>query len=219
MPKAIIVKPGDPFGRLRVIQEVPPKSSRGQRRFKCRCICPLETILEVDLCHLKTEHTSSCGCLQREQTSKVRFIHGQRHSVEFETISRMIQRCHNPNNPNFKDYGGRGITVYLEWRESPAAFMAYIGKRPGPGYTIERIRNNEGYFPGNVKWATRAEQGRNKRNNVWIEHEGQRRLLIEVCEEKSISFSLVNGRRKRGCPDSELFKSVNIYQKCIAKKS
>jgi hypothetical protein len=74
----------------------------------------------------------------------------------------MIQRCENPNNPNYSNYGGRGICVCDEWAQSFAIFYNDMDPRPGPQFSIDRIDNNYGYTPSNCKWSTRKEQARNK---------------------------------------------------------
>lgn len=73
------------------------------------------------------------------------------------------QRCTNPRNPAWRDYGGRGIRMTPEWVDSFAAFIAHIGPKPSPEYTLDRIDNDGHYEPGNVRWTTRKEQTRNRR--------------------------------------------------------
>lgn len=78
----------------------------------------------------------------------------------------MRGRCLNPAHEAYKDYGGRGITIYKPWRDSFAAFLKYIRKHLGPrpdGWTLDRIDNSSGYKPGNLRWATRAQQTDNRR--------------------------------------------------------
>ena len=77
----------------------------------------------------------------------------------------MVQRCTNPKHPKFKYWGGRGITVCARWRHSFENFIADLGRRPTPKHTIERVRNDLGYFGGNVVWATRKAQANNTRRN------------------------------------------------------
>lgn len=75
----------------------------------------------------------------------------------------MKQRCTNPNHRAYANYGGRGISVYPEWLRSYEAFESYMGPKPGPEYSLDRINNERGYEPGNVRWATAKEQAANRR--------------------------------------------------------
>jgi hypothetical protein len=93
----------------------------------------------------------------------------------------MMQRCGNPNNPQFKDYGERGITVCERWKTFKN-FLTDMGVRP-EGLTLDRKDNNKGYTPDNCKWSTKQEQQRNMRsNNVW-ELDGQRKTVAEWAEQ------------------------------------
>ena len=85
---------------------------------------------------------------------------------EYGVWAGIKRRCYNPRNSSFPWYGGRGIGMSKEWQEDFAAFYAYVGSRPTPKHTLDRIRVNEDYMPGNVRWATAVEQANNKGTQV-----------------------------------------------------
>lgn len=94
--------------------------------------------------------------------------HGMWQHPLFATWSGMMQRCYNPRHQAFKNYGGRGITVCEPWHD-PRVFAAWIEHNLGPrpdGCTLDRINNDAGYEPGNMRWATRRTQTRNQRLGV-----------------------------------------------------
>jgi hypothetical protein len=92
----------------------------------------------------------------------------------------MINRCHNPTNASYHDYGGRGIAVCDRWRNDFLTFLADMGPRPSPSHSVERRDNDKGYEPGNCHWATMVEQNNNKRNNRIVEYRGSRTTLAEA---------------------------------------
>lgn len=112
----------------------------------------------------------------------------------------MLYRCLNPKNSDYKRWGGRGIVVCARWRESFDAFLADVGMRPGPDYSLDRNDNNGPYEPGNVRWATKREQTRNMRSNRWLEVGGERKLLSDVAREMSVRPSTLWHRLRRGEP-------------------
>ena len=102
-------------------------------------------------------------------------------SPTYKSWHMMLQRCTNPNYPQYADYGGRGITVCKRWRVFKN-FLDDMGVRP-EGLTLDRKNNSKGYSPANCKWATRAEQQRNRRSsNVWT-HKGERKTVAEWAEQ------------------------------------
>jgi hypothetical protein len=99
----------------------------------------------------------------------------------------MRQRCNNPKDAYFADYGGRGITVCDRWA-SFENFLADMGICP-PGLTIERKNNDGNYEPDNCCWATYFEQGRNKRNTRWVTHAGETLTLAEWSRKLGVEAS------------------------------
>lgn len=109
----------------------------------------------------------------------------------------MKSRCFNPREPNFENYGGRGITVCHEWRESYAVFLADMGECPA-GMTLDRIDVNGNYEPGNCRWATPVEQGNNRRNNRLLTYGGKTRTIAQWTSELGFPDTILLNRLRRG---------------------
>lgn len=156
---AVQVEIGRRFGRWVVKERL-----NYAQKYRCQCDCGNESNVRVyDLLSNKSQMCRSCSTAASKSSGDPISI-----TTEYNTWVHINQRCHNPSNKDYPNYGGRGIYVYPLWRESYEAFLMYIGKKPHPSYTIERLDVNKGYEPGNVKWATRDEQALNKRNNVYL---------------------------------------------------
>lgn len=114
------------------------------------------------------------------------------------------QRCFNKDHEAYHRYGGRGITMCEEWADY-SAFRASIGNPPAPGMTLERIDNDKGYEPNNVRWATRKEQANNRSTNVVLTWEGKTMTLKQWAEHLGWKYGLIASRWKRGLRGEELF--------------
>lgn len=122
--------------------------------------------------------------------------HGMTGTKEHRAWSEMKQRCHNPNNDKYKWYGARGITVCDLWRNDFLAFYSHIGPRPS-GYEIDRIDNDKGYEPGNVRWTTKANNVRNRRNTVMVTVNGEEISLEEYASSAGISYATAWARMRK----------------------
>lgn len=151
---------GKRFTRLLVLGIV---LDRKRTTWLCRCDCG--SIKEIRSNELLTGDTLSCGCLQREHTSRAKRTHGETangkgYTPEYTAYKAAIGRCTNPNNPVFKHYGGRGIEFRFTSLEQ---FIEVLGRRPSPKHSVDRRDNDGHYEPGNVRWATKKEQANNRR--------------------------------------------------------
>lgn len=172
------------------------KTGRSHGYWICQCNCG--NIAEVRGSALLNGSSLSCGCLQKESTHTLFFQHGMSLDPTYRIWHGMIQRCYNANHQSFHHYGGRGIIVCQQWRDSFIDFLADIGNRPSPKHTLERVNNNGNYEPGNTVWAKRFEQHRNTRSNVWITHNGETLCLQDWANKLGRSPNLIKYRLKHG---------------------
>jgi hypothetical protein len=157
--KRIEIKSGDKYGRLTITEEIEPYiTPSGVRHRKFNCLCDCGEKKSIVLKSLRNNHTISCGCFHKE----VKTNHGLTGTYEYHIWNSMKQRCNNPKNISYKDYGGRGIKVCDRWLNSFNFFLEDMGKKPD-GYSLDRINNDDGYKPTNCRWATMKEQSNNRR--------------------------------------------------------
>jgi hypothetical protein len=214
---------GRRFGRLVVEAEAPSRvEPSGKRASMWTCRCDCGDVVAVRGKCLRRGVTQSCGCLHRELLAQRFTTHGAtkggQTSPEYRAWKEMLKRCYNPHVVYFKNYGGRGITVCQQWRDSFQVFLADMGSRPGKGYSVDRIDNDKGYEPGNCQWATRAKQSRNKRNNHWVTYKGQRMILTDAARDAGLDHRLLIYRIRAGWPESEWFRPVK-KSRAVAESS
>ena len=121
--------------------------------------------------------------------------------------SAMLARCENPRHPGFLSYAGRGIRVCQAWHNFDA-FLEDVGLRPGKEYSLDRVNNDGNYEPSNVRWATREQQHRNKRNNRNIEAFGKIATLAEWAEITGIRKQTIRMRLERGWNNEDALSSA-----------
>lgn len=125
----------------------------------------------------------------------------------------MLQRCYNPNNPSFQNYGERGIEVCSRWIASFAAFLEDVGPRPTRRHTIERIDNDGPYSPENCRWATRSEQNRNTRQNVKLVFRGRTQCMADWSRETGLPLGTIRDRIFRcGWSVDEALSTPRFYR-------
>lgn len=140
------VKVGDVFGKLTVV------SNHHKSKWSCLCECGKTKVLWA--CDLTTKHHKSCGCSRN--------FHGLRKHRAYKSWLHMKQRCTNPENQDYCNYGARGITVHEDFLKSFPVWLAEIGERPeGDRWSVGRRDNRSGYTYGNMRWETDSQQAQN----------------------------------------------------------
>ena len=129
---------------------------------------------------------------RRDIAGKFLREHGLHKTPEYSSWSSMWDRVRNKNNPQFKYWGGRGIAVCKRWGDFNN-FIKDMGTKP-KGFTLERINNNEGYFPFNCRWASRLDQSRNSRFNRHIRLNGKTMILSDWARYLKINISTLSMR-------------------------
>jgi hypothetical protein len=206
---------GRVFGRLTAVAEAEKDGKCAC--WLCICICGNKKIVRA--ANLLNGNTQSCGCLQRERASETARTHGDTNSTEHRIWMSMHSRCSNKGDPGHKSYGGRGITVCARWSgpEGYQHFLEDMGRRPGPGYSIDRQNNDLGYSPENCVWATVLEQARNKRSNRMLTLNGRSMCLAAWAEYLHIPSSRIYRRLASGLPLEQVLTSQRIARSAQKK--
>lgn len=204
----MILKKGTEYGWWTIVREMPtPEYSN--RKFLCRCLCGKKVIIQMG--NMRHGKSRSCGCYRTELLVKRLSKHKKTKTSEFRIWVTMKQRCMNPRNKNYSDYGGRGIKIYKKWVNDFMAFYNYIGQRPSQKHSIDRIDNNQGYIPGNIRWATMKEQRRNTRLGIkTVIYKGKEKPIVQWCEELGLKFDVIRHRLKAGWSSESAFSTPYI---------
>ena len=189
---------GMKFGRLTVMDRESPKSKKTKGLWICKCECG--NVIKVNTNNLKSGNTTSCGCKRKEILSQLRTKHGESDARLYNVWLGMKKRCYNAKDVQYKNYGGRGITICDEWKDSFVNFSqwayenGYDKDAPKGQCTIDRIDVDGCYEPENCRWVDRYIQMNNKRNNRILTYNGESHTLAEWCEIVNIPYSSLESR-------------------------
>jgi hypothetical protein len=200
---------GEIFGRLTIIEDTGERCG-GNVLWLGKCSCRPNKFTKVSSSNLRSGHTKSCGCLALESTiakGHANRKHGatstkiEGSQLDYNIWHGIKQRCYTKTNPAYPGYGGRGIKMHKLWRKDFIEFAAYIrtlpdcpdekilssrsGGRRIPR-TLDRIKNNGNYEPGNVKWSTSKEQANNTRKNKIVKFKGEKLTLAQAVDKYAI---------------------------------
>jgi hypothetical protein len=197
------------FGRLTGVSLVERDVTKENNHlWLFRCDCGTEKALRIKA--VRSGGAQSCGCLFSEMLRERNTTHGlsRQYPREYVAWKCMRARCRNPTDSDYADYGGRGIKIVPRWN-SFALFMADMGPCP-EGLTLDRLDVNQGYSPGNCRWATAIEQANNKRNNHRLVIDGDERTLQEWARHFGMDHSKVQYRLRQGWPLTEVFSKEDF---------
>lgn len=193
---------GEKYNMLKVISfyDIQDKKSR----WLCECECGNKKILFGR--DIKSGNTKSCGCLLHKKK------YDNEMGIKIKRLQhiyyQMKQRCYDKNNPLYKHYGKRNITICEEWLKDINNFHNWaLNNGYDNNLTIERINVNGNYEPNNCKWITKTQQGYNKTNTVSYTLDGETKCLSEWCKLYNIDYHIVYRRLKRG----------NSFKKALTK--
>lgn len=181
---------GQKFGKLTVLEQCAERL-HGCVAWLCRCDCGGEK--KVSASHLRTGHTTSCGCT----SSRGHLVHGATSNGKWTPTYRSWQWMKNRCRYRNKFYSDRGIKVCRRWKRSFVNFLADMGERP-EGMTLDRIDPNGDYCPVNCRWATVANQVRNRRSNRMITFNGETLPMVTWSERTGLPYITIATRLDRG---------------------
>jgi hypothetical protein len=184
---------GKRFGRLVVLKFDGLKNGC---RSMWKCICDCGDISIIDANSLKEGSSKSCGCLQKELVVKLMTTHGfgssKNRVPEYTLWINIKARCYNKNNPDYKKWGAKGVSMCDRWLNSFEDFFEDVGRRPSDIHSLDRYPNKSGnYEPGNVRWATSKEQARNTIRNRIIKYDNKEMIVsdwLKVLKVPQTSF-------------------------------
>lgn len=208
---------GQRFGRLEAIR-LDGHDKRGLSKWLCKCDCGTEKTIVMS--HLVRGLTSSCGCYNKEKTTKDNLTHNMSNTRIYRTWAGMKKRCLNPNETYYSYYGGRGITICDKWLKFEG-FYEDMGSTYDDSLTLDRINSNGNYEKSNCVWSTKLVQANNKRNNRILTYNGVTDTISNLCRDNNINKYLVKDRLKLGWSVEKAFNTpiMNTGRRIKIKES
>ena len=200
------------YGRLTILG-FHHKDKHYHKYYECICDCGNKTI--VNESNLKRGLTKSCGCLQSETTAKRNKTMKQKDKHKYSDYSlyhlwkTIRSRCLCKTEPAYKDYGGRGITICNEWKESYPMFLEWANKNGyKKGLMIDRIDNDGNYCPENCRFVDAFVQANNKRNNIVFTIQGITDTLPNFARKFNLNPKMLYSRYYKNKSVEHVFREV-----------
>lgn len=199
---------GKQYGMLTPLR-IAGKKKGGLLIYECLCECGNKK--NIGSRYLTNGGTVSCGCKRAKSLRMSK-------SITYKSWIGAKQRCTNPKNHNYDNYGGRGIKMCDRWMNSFVAFLNDMGERPSREYTLDRIDVNGNYELSNCRWAARKIQSNNRRDNVFLDVNGKRLTVSEFSVQYGINRSNVDYELKRGLSVNEIIEKYSNMDLLLKKR-
>lgn len=182
---------GQKFGRLTVVKYL------GSSYWECRCDCG--NVTKVFTGNLKQGTTKSCGCYAKDLLKKRSLKHGLSYTKVYKVASDIVKRCYNKNCKSYKDYGGRGVTVFPLWKNDIGSFANWLLQHGWcDGCEVDKdIKGGKGYYPDTITIVNRKENSQHKRNTISITYLNKTQSLRAWCVELNLKYGTVWYRYKK----------------------
>lgn len=207
---------GDKFGHWTVIDNTIQYlhwQSGDVEAVLCQCDCHNHTERLVYVKHLQSHHSTSCGCIRNQK-------HKLSHTKIYQQYYGMRKRCEYSKHKEYDCYGGRGISVCQEWKDSFESFYSWAMKNGfKDGLTIERIDNDKDYCPENCKFITLANQQKNKQNSIFLTYNNQTYGLKEWSKISGIKYGTLLKRYHKNNDPIYILKEFIANENNIAWES
>ena len=197
---------GKRYNNMTVIKSVYEKEYKNGKCVFVECVCDCGNKKTVRISDLQSGRTTSCGCNKIKKSKQRNTKHSMCDSRIYRIWSGMKARCKYKSCEEYRNYGGRGVSVCEEWLNS---FVSFYNWSMSNGYkenlSIDRINVNGNYCPENCRWATTEEQSNNKRVNKFFNIDGENKTLMQICKEKGLNYRMVQSRIRYGWDKEHLF--------------
>lgn len=211
--RKIIDLSGKKFNRLTVVKESHKKN--GHIYWVCRCDCGNEKAIKGY--DINSGHTKSCGCFRKAASGNRRRTHGKTGTPEHRTWMSMHSRCYNKKTPNYKNYGGRDISVSSRWKVFEN-FLKDMGEKPFREASLDRINNSGNYSLENCRWASRTDQANNRRSNRLIAFRNKTMNITQWAKELNVKPFVLYARLKLGWSDIDTLLKPVEYRSARRKR-
>lgn len=186
---------GKRFGNLHVLslgEDVPGK----KKKWLCECKCGNRVLVAGS--NLRSGHSTMCKQCAVDSMHAAQVTHGESGSKLYGVWRAMLNRCENPKNKSYKDYGAKNICVCAEWHDASSFFDWAKANGYKEGLEIDRINVSENYEPSNCRWISRLQNANNKTNNVYYHHKGKQMTLAEIARCEELNYKALHKQLKQG---------------------